>query len=68
MALTKRTMEQDELSQRELFMATIKRMWANIGRPEVTWDAVHDWDELFRIGGYKADAAAWAFEEAIRCE
>ncbi|WP_447651034.1 hypothetical protein [Pseudomonas abietaniphila] len=49
-------------------MATIKKMWINIGRSEKSWDAVHDWEELFRLSGRKADAAPWAFNEALRCE
>lgn len=56
------------MSEREQFMATIKQMWLNMGRNENTWNAVHDWDELFRLSGGKADAAVWAFDEALRCE
>lgn len=56
------------MSEREQFMATIKRMWLNLGRPEACWDAVHDWPLYFRIGGYLADAAVESFEDALRCE
>ena len=56
------------MSEREQFMATIKRMWLNLGRPVACWDAVHDWSLYFRIGGYRADAAVESFEDALRCE
>lgn len=56
------------MSQRELFMAAIKRMWINIGRSEASWDAVHDWDYYFRLCEGRADGAVWAFEDALQCE
>ena len=39
------------MSERQAFMAAIKRMWLNLGRPEASWDAVHDWDYYFRQRG-----------------
>lgn len=56
------------MSEREQFMATVKQMWLNLGRPEACWDAVHDWDFYFRLGGCRADAAVWAFNDALQCE
>lgn len=56
------------MSQREQFMSTIKEMWINLGRPGVSWDAVHDWDYYFRLCGGRADGAVWAFEDALQCE
>lgn len=56
------------MSDRQKFMANIRQMWLNIGRSEISLNAVHDWNELFQLSGGKADAAVWAFEEALRCE
>ena len=55
-------------SERERFMATIKRMWLDLGRSEASWDAVHDWDYYFVICERKAEGAPQAFEDALRCE
>ncbi|MBM6442349.1 hypothetical protein JQF37_01735 [Pseudomonas sp. MIL9] len=55
------------MSERQAFMAAIKRMWLNLGRPEASWDAVHDWDYYFRQG-VRADDAHIAFQDAINCE
>ena len=56
------------MSEREQFMATVKQMWLNLGRPEACWDAVHDWDFYFRLGACRADAAVDSFNDALQCE
>lgn len=56
------------MSQRDEFMARVKRMWLNIGRSENTWDAVHDWDLYFRLCGCRADGAVESFNDALQCE
>lgn len=55
------------MSEREEFMQAIKRMWVNMGRPEHTWDHVHDWDLYFRLGVRAKDARV-AFDDALECE
>ena len=55
------------MSERQAFMAAIKRMWLNLGRSESSWDAVHDWDLYFRQG-FRADDAHIAFQDALQCE
>lgn len=56
------------MSERKTFMAAIKRMWLNLGRPEASWDAVHDWELYFRLCGCRADGALASFEDALQCE
>jgi len=56
------------MNEREAFMAAIKRMWLNLGRPESCLDAVHDWELYFRLGGCRADAAVESFNDALQCE
>lgn len=56
------------MTEHAQFMATIKRMWLTLGRPSACWDAVHDWELYFRLGGFRADAAVDSFEDALRCE
>jgi hypothetical protein len=55
------------MTERQAFMAAIKRMWLNLGRPESSWDAVHDWDLYFRQGA-RVDDAHIAFQDALQCE
>lgn len=56
------------MSERDEFMATIKRMWINTGRSENSWDAVHDWQYYFMVCGYRADGAVESFNDALQCE
>lgn len=56
------------MSEREEFMAAIKRMWLNLGRSENTWDVVHDWELYFNLCGRKAEGATAAFADALECE
>lgn len=56
------------MSERAKFMATIKQMWLNLGRPTACWDAVHDWELYFRLGDRRADAAVDSFNDALQCE
>lgn len=55
------------MSAKAEFLASIKRMWLNLGRPEACWDAVHDWDLYFRLGARASDAQI-AFQDALNCE
>jgi|LNAP01.1.fsa_nt_gb hypothetical protein len=52
---------------RKAFMDRIKKMWVDLGRPEASWDAVHDWDYYFDQG-CRADGAPEVFQEALQCE
>lgn len=56
------------MSEREKFMSIVKQMWLNMGRPEASWNAVHDWDYMFRMYGSRADGAVDAFKECLGCE
>lgn len=55
------------MNERQSFLAAIRSMWLNLGRPEACWDAVHDWDLYFRQGA-RADSAHIAFQDALECE
>lgn len=56
-----------DAGERKAFMDRIKRMWINLGRPEASWDAVHDWNYYFDQG-CREDGAPEAFQEALQCE
>lgn len=53
--------------ERKAFMARIRKMWNDLGRPDASWDAVHDWAYYFDQG-CRVDTAPEAFEDALKCE